>query len=73
MGSQSRTQRVLPVLPPIRTNDEFVASPSVPEFHRIGRTQQSQDCLARFADYHRRFGFSPTPEHVLCGECSAGR
>jgi hypothetical protein len=33
----------------------------VPEFHRLNRLS----CEKRVADYHRRFGFSPTPEHVL--------
>jgi hypothetical protein len=33
----------------------------VPEFHRLNRLS----CEERVADYHRRFGFSPTPEHVL--------
>jgi len=37
-------------------------SPSAPEFHRLNR------CLTemgpRVADYNRRFGITPTPEHV---------
>jgi hypothetical protein len=35
----------------------------VPEFHRL-----SHDIgfpVSQVADYNRRFGFSPTPEHVL--------
>ena len=42
-------------------------SPSVPEFHRLNRW--SLGCLTlpwheRVADCYRRFGLSPTPEHV---------
>src|SRR5690606_26272007 len=36
-------------------------SPSVPEFHRIGPASGETG----FADYHRRCGFPPPPEHVL--------
>ncbi|GAA3030299.1 hypothetical protein GCM10010462_16600 [Microbacterium dextranolyticum] len=54
------------MLPPIRTSDRFssnlIASPSVPEFHRINPPICRSDGLA---DSHRRFGFSPTPEHVV--------
>jgi len=46
------------VLPLLRTSELLLASPSVPEFHRIGACDQA------FADCHRRFGFTPTPEHV---------
>ncbi len=35
-------------------------SPSALEFHQINRPCE-QD---RVADYHRRFGITPTPEHV---------
>ena len=46
-------------------------SPSVPEFHRLNRW--SPGCLTlpwheRVADYYRRFGLSPTPEHVAAGK-----
>ena len=44
-------------------------SPSVPEFHRLNR------CLItrmgpRVADYHRRLGITPTPEHASKSCCS---
>ncbi|PFG17089.1 hypothetical protein ATK74_1649 [Propionicimonas paludicola] len=35
-------------------------SPSVSEFHRVNRSCKQE----RVADYHRRFGLTPTPEHV---------
>src|SRR5699024_11022696 len=41
-------------------------SPSVPEFHQVNRSVHK--CTDRVADYHRRLGLSPTPEHV----CSTG-
>ncbi|VXB18055.1 hypothetical protein MICRO8M_100472 [Microbacterium sp. 8M] len=58
-GSGARRSCVLPL---IRTRERWLASPSVPEFHRIGLGSLSDP---RFADCHRRFGFSPTPEHVV--------
>src|SRR5690606_8818384 len=54
----------VPVLPLFRTSELLLASPSVPDFHRIGACRQA------FADCHRRFGFTPTPEHVDASECT---
>lgn len=41
-------------------------SPSVLEFHQISRSS----CMAglRVADYHRRLGITPTPEHIAVWE-----
>jgi len=42
-------------------------SPSVPEFHRVNRPTETQvSCITfgRVADYHRRFGITPTPERT---------
>ena len=40
-------------------------SPSVPEFHRFNRSRStSRPRRSQFADCHRRFGITPTPEHV---------
>src|SRR5690242_20706895 len=36
-------------------------SPSVLEFHQVNRPRNS---LGRVADYHRRLGITPTPEHA---------
>ncbi|GAA1655694.1 hypothetical protein GCM10009744_55290 [Kribbella alba] len=36
-------------------------SPSVPEFHQVNRPPNYND---RVADYHRRLGITPTPEHA---------
>lgn len=40
-------------------------SPSVLEFHQINLSSTQERVLVRLADYHRRFGITPTPEHVL--------
>ena len=45
------------VLPPIRT---LTVGPGIPP-DRLPRSHRAEE----FADYHRRLGFSPTPEHVL--------
>src|SRR4051812_32724080 len=47
------------VLPPIRT---FTVGPGVPP----GQPLVLADL--RVADCHRRFGITPTPEHVLCAD-----
>ena len=68
-----------PVLPLIRTEGlklKFLSSnplPSVPEFHRLNPTALSSSTVG-VADCHRRFGISPTPEHVLftATECNPG-
>jgi hypothetical protein len=44
------------VLPPIRT---LTVGPGIPP-------GQPADGFGRVADCHRRFGLSPTPEHVQC-------
>jgi hypothetical protein len=36
----------------------------VPEFHRL--SNPATEVAVPLADYHRRFGLSPTPEHVFC-------
>src|SRR5580692_4514375 len=53
-----------PVLPPIRT---LTVGPGV-------SPGQPADGFGRVADYHRRFGVSPTPEHAYLRElvCHAG-
>ena len=52
------------MLPLIRTEKLSRASlPSVSEFHRVNRCSDVLE--PRVADCHRRFGLSPTPEHVL--------
>jgi hypothetical protein len=43
--------------------ESFTASPSVPEFHRLNHRHPCG--YIWLADYHRRFGLSPTPEHVF--------
>src|SRR5215472_7010807 len=52
------------VLPPIRT---LTVGPGIPP-------GQPADGFGRVADYHRRFGVSPTPEHAYLRElvCHAG-
>src|SRR5690625_1275654 len=48
-------------------------SPSVLEFHQISRaTRGGCPEARRVADCHRRFGFSPTPEHA-CSDLSVAR
>ena len=55
-----------PVLPLIRTESRRSNSlPSVPEFHQVNLRVSHFENPVRFADYHRRFGLSPTPEHVV--------
>src|SRR5580693_1629321 len=53
-----RSGRAMRVLPPIRT---FTVGPGV-------SPGQPADGIGRVADYHRRFGVAPTPEHALLVE-----
>src|SRR5690606_29900446 len=62
-ASRSRESRVLPLIRTERWRLPAVSLPSVPEFHRLNRIPALAGL--RVADCHRRFGFSPTPEHIL--------
>src|SRR5580693_5026306 len=57
---RNRTATAPYVLPPIRT---LTVGPGIPP-------GQPADGFGRVADYHRRFGVSPTPEHVLLARTS---
>src|ERR1022692_4807612 len=54
-GGEAAAGRAVRVLPPIRP---FTVGPGIPP-------DQPADGIGRVADYHRRLGVTPTPEHAL--------